>query len=460
MSLDAKHKLMGTEDMTKLLIKFSLPAIVGMIVNALYNIVDRIYIGRIEGTGHFDIAGVGLSMPAMTISFALAMLVGMGGSTLISLRLGEKKKELAEKYLGNVIAFGLISSTILTIITLFGIDGIVNFLGASENTFNSAKAYLSIVAIGFPFSIVGYAANASIRSDGSPKVAMGTLLVGAGLNIVLDPIFIFYMNMGVKGAATATIISQFASMAWAVLYFCGSRSGMKLRWKYMKMEFQHVKQILRQGIAPFFLQLASGIVIFTLNSVLKSVSGDLAVAAMTIVQGITMFFIMPIFGINQAVLPTVGYNYGARHFTRVKGLLLRAIVGATFFGTIGFLSVQFLSKYFVYIFTNNQEVVGITATGLKIYTFMFPVVGFQIVSSIYFQAIGKPKATLFLTLSRQVLFLTPLAIILGKIYGELGVWLAAPIADFLASVITFVMIKREMKNLEFRQKTMIQTIED
>lgn len=454
MSLDAKHKLMGTEDMTKLLIKFSLPAIVGMIVNALYNIVDRIYIGRIEGTGHFDIAGVGLSMPAMTISFAVALMVGMGGSTLISLRLGEKKKELAEKYLGNVIALGVVLSLLLTIFTIGNIDWVVNFLGASENTFRSAKSYLSIVSLGFIFSIVGYSANASIRSDGSPKIAMGTLLIGAILNIILDPIFIFVLKMGVSGAAIATIISQFASMAWAVYYFCSPRSGMKLHLKNMKLKSQYVQHIVRQGIAPFFLQMASGMVIFTLNSVLKNVSGDLAVAAMTIVQGIVTFFIMPIFGINQAVLPTVGYNYGAKLYSRVKGLLSRAIIGATIFSMIGFLSVQFLSKYFVYVFTNNQEVVAITAKGLKIYTAMFPFIGFQIVSSIYFQAIGKPKATLFLTLSRQVIFLIPLVILLGNRYGAMGVWIAAPIADFFAFAVTFTMIRREMKNLEVKEKSL------
>ncbi|MGL6131464.1 MAG: MATE family efflux transporter [Fusobacteriaceae bacterium] len=448
--MDTKHKLMGTEDMTKLLIKFSLPAIVGMVVNALYNIVDRIYIGRIEGTGHFDIAGVGLSMPAMTISFAIALMVGMGGSTLISLKLGEKKKELAEKYLGNVLALGALLSIFLTIFTLVNIDWVVNFLGASENTFRSAKSYLSIISLGFVFSVVGYSANASIRSDGSPKIAMGTLLIGAILNIILDPIFIFILDFGVSGAAIATIISQFASMAWAVYYFCSPKSGMKLYFKNMKLNLEYASHIMKQGIAPFFLQLASGMVIFTLNNTLKNVSGDLAVAAMTIVQGITTFFTMPIFGVNQAVLPTVGYNYGAKLYSRVKGLLFRGIIGSTIFAMIGFLSVQFLSKYFVYIFTDNLEVVEITAKGLKIYTAMFPVVGFQIISSIYFQAIGKPKATLFLTLCRQVIFLMPLVVILGNRYGEIGVWIAAPIADFFAFAVTFEMIKRELKNLDLK----------
>ncbi len=450
--MESKHKLMGTENMTKLLIQFSLPAMVGMIVNALYNIVDRMYIGRIEGTGHFDIAGVGLVMPAMIISFGIALMVGMGGSTMVSLTLGAKNKKLAEEYLGNIISLGTILGIILSILTFIFIDQIAIFLGTSENTFIPATNYLKIIAIGFPFSILGYSANASIRSDGSPRISMGTLLIGAILNIILDPIFIFVFDMGVKGAAIATIISQFVSMIWAVGYFLSSKSGIKLHIINMKLKLERVIEIVKLGIAPCFLQLAGGLVVYTLNNTLKRVSGDYAVGAMTIVQGIAMFFVMPIFGINQALLPLAGYNYGSKLYPRVKGILKRAILAATGISIFSFLIIQLFSKYFIYAFTNNQEVVSIAAKGLKIYTFMFPVIGFQIVSSIYFQAIGKPKITMFLTLSRQVIFLIPLVLVLSKLYGEMGVWISAPIADVLAFSITFFMIKREMKDLDKLEK--------
>lgn len=450
--MEAKHKLMGQENMTKLIIKFSIPSMIGLLVNAFYNIVDRIYIGRIPLTGHYDIAGVGLTMPMTIISFAVALMIGMGGSTLISLRLGEQKKELAEKYLGNAITLGVILSLILTAATLMNIDKLLIGLGASENTFASSKEYLKIISIGYVFSIVGYIANAAIRSDGSPKIAMYTLLVGAILNIVLDPIFIFYMNMGMKGAAWATIISQFFAMIWAVSYFYSKKSGLKLHVENLKLKLELSKQILRQGAAPCLLQLGSGFVVIVFNNALKNTSGDYAVSAMTIVQGISMFFIMPIFGINQALLPLAGYNYGAKLYDRVRGLLKRAIIGATIIGIIAFILIQFASKYFIYAFTYNKDVVDIAATGLKICTFMIPVVGFQIVSSIYFQAIGKPKITMFLSLSRQVIFLVPLIIILGKLYGGAGIWIATPIADFLSFLITLIMLKRELKNLDALKK--------
>lgn len=444
----SKHSSMGTESIGKLLLKFSVPAMIGMIVNALYNVVDRVYIGKIPVTGAYDIAGVGLIMPIMTISFAFSLMVGMGGSTLISLNLGQKKIEKAEKYLGTELLYGAVLGVVLTVATLIFKSNIVNFLGTSKEIVDPASKYLEMIALGFPFLILGYTANTAIRSDGNPKVAMGTLLIGAVLNIILDPIFIFGMNMGVKGAGLATTISQFASMLWAVTYFISSKSTMKLRKKNLKLDLSLIKKITKLGTAPFALQVGSGMVIFTLNSVLEKVSGSYAVAAMTIVQGISMFFVMPIFGINQGLLPIAGYNYGAKLYSRVHQVLLKAIKAATVISTIGFLSIQFFSRYFIYIFTQNAETVKIATNGLRIYSLMMPFIGFQIVSSIYFQAIGKPKTTMFLSLSRQVIFLIPLVLLLSKIFGERGVWSAAPIADFLAFLITFYMIKIELKSLK------------
>lgn len=456
--MNSKHELLGHENMTKLIIKFSLPSMMGLLVNAFYNIVDRIYIGRIPITGHYDIAGIGVTLPMTIISFSLALMIGMGGATLISLNLGQRKKKLAEKYLGNAITLGIILSLIFTILTLWNIDKILMLLGASNNTFSAAKEYLKIISIGYIFSIVGYIANSGIRSDGSPKIAMHTLLIGGILNIILDPFFIFQMNMGMKGAAWATIISQFFSMLWAVSYFYSKKSGLKLLIKNLKPKLSFSIQILRQGVAPCLLQLGSGFVVVIFNNTLKNISGDHAVSAMTIVQGIYMFFLMPIFGINQALLPLAGYNYGAKFYDRVRGLLKRAIIGATIIGVIAFILIQFASKYFIYIFTSNQVVVDIATKGLKVCTFMFPIVGFQIVSSIYFQAIGKPKTTVFLTLSRQVLFVIPLIIVLGKIFGEKGVWISTPVADFLSFLITLLMLKKELKNLDNLKKISAESI--
>lgn len=450
--MDNKHKLMGTEKITKLLIQFSVPAVIGMLVNALYNIVDRIYIGNIKVVGHFAIAGVGLTFPVVILSFAFAVLIGLGSGTNISLNLGRKKKEEAEAYLGNAIGYGFVVSIILMFLVLFFMDFLVQVLGGSENTSIFTKEYLSIVALGFPAAIVGYVANVGIRSDGNPKMSMATLLIGAIINIVLDPIFIFYFGMGVKGAALATIISQYASALWTIFYFNSRFSGLKLYASNMFPKLRRMKDITLMGSAPFALQVGSSLVNYTFNSTLKTYGGDASIGAMAIIQGIVIFLTMPIFGINQGVQPILGYNYGARLYGRVKEALFKAIIAATAICLIAFVTTQFLSKYFIFIFTQEAAIVDIAKLGLRINTLMFPIIGFQIISSIYFQAVGKPKMSLFISLSRQIIILIPCIIIMAKLFGVAGVWFAAPTSDFLSSLLTFMLVKRELKHLNHLQK--------
>ena len=313
-----KHQFMGSEKITKLLIQFSLPAIIGMLVNALYSIVDRIYIGNIKDVGHFAIAGVGLTFPVTIFVFAFAVLIGLGGATNISLNLGKKQKDEAEHYLGNAICFGTIVSTIIGILVLIFMEGLVDKLGGSENTSRYTIEYLRIVAIGFPATIVGYVANAGIRSDGNPKMSMVTLLIGAIINIVLDPIFIFGMDMGVSGAAWATIISQYISAAWTIYYFKSKFSGLKLYVRDLPLKWERIKNIMALGSAPFALQLGSSLVNYTFNHTLKIYGGDNSIGAMAIIQAIVIFLAMPIFGINQGLQPILGYNYGAKLYARVR----------------------------------------------------------------------------------------------------------------------------------------------
>ena len=446
MSSDSKHKFMGTEKITKLLIQFSVPAVIGMVVNALYNIVDRIYIGNIKDVGHFAIAGVGLTFPIVILSFAFAVLIGLGAGTNISLNLGRKKKDEAEGFLGNAIGYGTIVSIILMILVLFFMDNLVEILGGSENTGIFTKQYLSIVALGFPAAIVGYVANAGIRSDGNPKMSMATLLIGAIINIVLDPIFIFGFNMGVRGAALATIISQYVSAIWTIYYFNSRFSGLKLYISNLFPRFRRMKDITLMGSAPFALQVGSSIVNYTYNSTLKIYGGDASIGAMAIIQGIVIFLAMPIFGINQGVQPILGYNYGARLYGRVKEALYKAIFAATIICLIAFTTTQFLSKYF--IFTREKEILDIAITGLRINTIMFPIIGFQIISSVYFQAVGKPKLSLFISLSRQIIILIPCIKIMGRLFGLTGIWFSAPVADFLSTALTYFLIRREMFTLK------------
>lgn len=447
-----KHQFMGSEKITKLLIQFSLPAIIGMLVNALYSIVDRIYIGNIKDVGHFAIAGVGLTFPVTIFVFAFAVLIGLGGATNISLNLGKKQKDEAEHYLGNAICFGTIVSTLIGILVLIFMESLVDKLGGSENTSKYTIEYLRIVSIGFPATIVGYVANAGIRSDGNPKMSMVTLLIGAIINIVLDPIFIFCMDMGVSGAAWATIISQYISAAWTIYYFKSKFSGLKLYMRDLPLKWERIKNIMALGSAPFALQLGSSLVNYTFNHTLKIYGGDNSIGAMAIIQAIVIFLAMPIFGINQGLQPILGYNYGAKLYARVREALRKAILGASVICIFNFLVIQFLSKYFIFIFTREKALLDIASFGLRINTIMFPIIGFQIISSVYFQAVGKPKLSLFISLSRQIIILIPCIIIMSRLFGLTGIWFAAPTSDFISTVITFILIKREMKTLKHLQK--------
>ena len=446
--MEKKHQLMGTEKITKLLVQFSLPAIIGMLVNALYNIVDRIYIGNIENVGHIAIAGVGITFPVVIFVFGFSILIGLGAATNASLNLGRKKKEEAERFLGVAVSFGFIVSLILMVLVLWKLEWLVNILGGSDKTGIYAAQYLKILAYGFPAAVVGYVANASIRSDGNPKMAMATLLIGAITNIALDPIFIFYLKMGVKGAAWATIISQYVSGIWAIYYFTSKFSGMKLYLKNLKLDFGKIKSISSLGSAPFAIQIGASVVNYTYNNTLKIYGGDTAIGAMAIVQAVITFISMPIFGINQGLQPILGYNYGAKLYSRVKEALFKAIFAATVLCVIDFLAIQFLSKYFINIFTHEKELVRIASIGLRIQTFMLPIVGFQIIASIYFQAIGKPKMSFFMSLTRQIIVLIPCILIMSKLFGVEGVWFAGPTADFIATVVTFIFIKMELKHLK------------
>ena len=446
--MDNKHKLMESENITKLLIKFSVPAVIGMLVNALYNIVDRIYISNIKSVGYYAIGGVGIIFPVVIFAFAFSMLIGLGSGTNISLNLGRKNRIEAEKYLGNGIGYGLIISFILMALVLFNMDLLISVLGGSENTGIFAKQYLKVITFGFPAGIISFSANVAIRSDGNPKMAMATLLIGAIINIVLDPVFIFYLNMGVKGAGLATIISQYASTIWTLYYFNSKYSGLKLHLKYIVPTFRRIKEISIMGSAPCALQLGASLVNYIYNSTLKIYGGDASISAMAIIQGIVIFLSMPIFGINQGVQPILGFNYGAKLFNRVREAFWKAVMIATTICLLDFAITQLLPKYYIFIFT--KDIMDLTIKGLKINTLMFPIIGFQIISSVYFQAVGKPKLSLFITLSRQIIILIPCIKIMGKLFGVTGIWFAAPIADFLSTAFTYYLIRIEMRDLKKR----------
>lgn len=449
-----RSKQLGEEKVGKLLLKFSIPAIVGMLVSALYNIVDRIFIGN--GVGALAITGVGVTFPFSTIIMAFGMLVAIGAGAIISIKLGENKREEAEKILGNTFILISLTSILVTIFGLVYLDKLLRIFGASDSVISYARDYGYIILLGAVFNNVGFGMNNLIRAEGNPKIAMYTMLIGAVLNIILDPIFIFVFNMGVKGAAIATVISQAANSIWVISYFMGKKSILKLKVKNFKIEKNLMIQIFAIGMSPCLMQIAASIVTIVFNKNLLNYGGDFAIGAMATINSISMLFLMPIFGINQGSQPIIGYNYGAKYFERVKEALKLSILAGTAISTIGFIMVEAFPQALIKMFNNDPNLVKIGSNGIRIFLCMLPIIGFQIVSSNYFQAVGKPKKSIFLSLSRQVILLIPLVFILPKFFGLNGVWMAAPVSDCTSSLLTAFFLLKEIKHLEDKHEKLTQ----
>lgn len=443
---------LGEEKISKLLMEFSIPAIIGMVVNTLYNIVDRMYIGNIKDIGGLALTGVGITMPIMTIIMAFGMLIGIGTSARISLKLGEHKREEAEKHLGNAFTLIIIDSVLITIIGLVFMHKILGLFGASADTEIYAREYMQIIFFGTIFNMLSFGLNHSIRSDGSPKVAMLSMLIGAGTNIILDPIFIFVFGMGVRGAAIATVISQIVSTIWILYYFTKGKSNLKIKREYLSLDKAIVLSIFSIGVSPFSMQIAQSIVQVLANNALKTYGGDLAIGAMTIINSVAMIFMMPIFGLNQGSQPIIGYNYGAEKYKRVKQAVKSATIVATIIVSIGWIITQAAPHLLISIFNRDEQLVGIASTGMRIFLLMLPVVGAQVISSNYFQSIGKAKISMFLSLLRQVILLIPCLIILPKIFGLTGVWLAGAVSDGLSSLITLIIFFMSVRKLKDKEE--------
>jgi len=441
------NELLKNEKIGKLLLKFSIPAIIGMVVNALYNVVDRMYIGWI---GPLAMTGIGLSLPLMTLLMGFGMLVGIGAGSRISIKLGEGHQDEAERILGNAFTLLFFIMGTVMVLGLIFKTPLLYLFGASEATIGYADEYLTIILYGAIFQGLGFGLTGVMRSEGHPTIAMMTTVGAALTNIVLDPIFIFGLDMGIAGAALATILSQFFSMMVVIYHFTKGKSRLKLHSKNLKLSKAVVISIVSIGMSPFFMQVAASVVSVIANNALKAYGGDIAIGAMTVINAITIFFLMPIFGINQGTQPIVGYNYGAREYGRVKQALKLAITAGVTVATTGFLLTQFLTEPLVRIFNSDPELIAVATKGMRIFLSMLPLVGFQIISANYFQAVGKAPKAIFLSLLRQVLVLIPLLIILPKIFGLTGVWYAGPTADFVASLLTAILLFKELRHLDER----------
>ncbi len=442
-------KQLGTERIGKLLLKFSIPAIVGMLVNALYNVVDRIFVG--QGVGSLGIAGITIGFPLMILGMAFVMLIGIGATSLISIRLGEHKKDEAEVIAGNGMSLLIFISLILTLSGLLLLDPLLQFFGASSKVLPYARQYLYIILYGTVFQSIGFGMNNFIRAEGNPRIAMYTMLIGAILNTILDPIFIFGFGMGIQGAAVATVISMMVSAAWVLYYFFGGGSLLKIHLKNLRLRFSVVKDIVSIGSAPFAMQFVASILMVIMNNSLQNYGGDIAISVMGIVNSIALLILMPIFGINQGVQPIIGYNYGARQFKRVKRALKLAIFAATMVTIAGFALIQIFPGQLIKLFnSNDRELIKMGARAIRIFLVFLPIIGFQIVSANYFQAVGKPKQAMILSLSRQVLALIPAVIILPKFFGLNGVFYAGPLSDLISSIFTGIWLFYELRHLDYK----------
>lgn len=453
------QKRLGEMKIGKLILEFSIPAIIGMLVNTLYNIIDRIFIGHIEGIGNLAMAGVGVTMPLMFVILAFGMLIGIGTATRISIKLGQHDKEGAEKHLGNAFTLIIITSIILTILGLVFSNPLLKMFGASENIIGYGEQFIQVIFIGCIFNLISFSLNHSIRSDGSPKIAMASMLISAIINIILDPIFIFGLGLGVRGGALGTVVAQIISSIWILYYFTKGSSTLKIRRKNLKLDKSVVLSIFAIGISPFSMQIAQSAVQIVCNNSLQTYGGDLAVGAMTIINSLAMVFFMPIFGLNQGLQPIIGYNFGAEKHDRVKQTVKYGIITATIIVTVGFIVIQGFSEILVVIFNNDPSLIEITSHGMKIFLIMMPLVGGQIIVTNYFQSIGKVKISMLLSLLRQVIILVPCLIIIPMFIGLDGVWAAGAVSDFLSVLITitvFLKVTKETVKVKEQKRVILE----
>jgi len=436
---------LGEERVGKLLWSFSLPAVAGMVVGSLYTVIDRAFLGHVVGPD--AIAGISVCMPISFVLLAFGMLIGIGTGALVSIRLGEQNKDGAELILGNALGLTVVVSLVVTPVFLLLLPRLLLLFGASAATLPYGQQFMSVILLGSFFQYTSFGLNAAIRAEGDPRLAMLTMFINAGLNIVLDAVFILGLGLGITGAAAATVIAQAVSATWTLAHFRSERAVLRLRARNLRLRWSVVRPALAIGIAPCSMHLAASVISLLINRGLARHGGDVAVGAYGIIGPVTMLILMPVFGLNQGAQPIIGYNFGAGRIDRVKRTLWLAVAAATLIVCVGFVVAQTIPAMLLRGFTSDPHLLAVGTRGLRVCLIMLPVVGFQIVSANFFQAIGKAQAALGLSLLRQVIILIPLLILLPRLIGLDGVWAAGPIADGVASVVTAVVLIAQLRGL-------------
>jgi putative MATE family efflux protein len=438
---------LGKEKIPRLLLNMSLPSIMGMLAVTLYHVADTIFVGR--GVGTLAIAALSVSMPFLMSIAIFGQAISIGGASIISRALGAGDKEKANLTLNNLVHTISIINVVVIIVAFVFIRPVLIVFGAGESYIDLAVNYTQIALIGSFFMNYIHITMNSIRAEGNAKFAMQIMIFGAVLNLIVDPIFIFVFDWGIRGAALATVLSQMSGAVLATVYLFSGRGALRLSLsKIMKWpQFSILKESFGIGSASFARQAASTLIVILINNSLLHYGGPVYVAAFGIVFRLLMFNFMPLIGINQGFMPIAGYNYGAGNYSRVMHVLRAGIRAATVFSVVSFCIFFFLSHQLITVFTEDEALIEIAEKALRIMVLMLPLIGFQIIGSGLFQALGKIVPALLLGLSRQVLFLIPLALILPRFWGAEGVWFSFPASDFLAAFITTLLLYREIKKL-------------
>lgn len=441
---------LGTERIRKLLVQYAVPAIIAMTASSLYNMVDSIFIGH--GVGALAISGLALTFPLMNLAAAFGSLVGVGAATLVSMRLGQRDYETAQRILGNVVVLNLIIGISFGLLTRVFLDPILYFFGASDATIGYAREYMSVILWGNVVTHMYLGLNAVLRAAGHPRKAMYATILTVTINAILDPLFIFGFGWGIRGAAIATVLAQILALVWQFRIFSDRNELLHFRRGIYRLKGKIVRNVLAIGMSPFLMNLAACFIVILINKGLKEYGGDLNIGAYGIVNRLGFFFVMIVMGINQGMQPIAGYNYGARQFDRVDRVLKLTIIGATCVTTLGFLIGELAPRLAVSVFTDDPELVRLSAEGMRIVFFCFPIIGFQMVATNFFMSIGMAGKAIFLSLSRQLLFLMPGLIFLPHIFdvctewnGSWGVWCSMPLSDFLASLVAFFMLTYQLR---------------
>jgi len=436
---------LGTENIGKLLMQYAVPAIIAMTASSLYNMVDSIFIGH--GVGTMAISGLALTFPLMNLAAAFGSLVGVGAATLISVKLGQKDYDTAQRVLGNVFVLNILLGVAFTVVVMAFLDPILYFFGGSDETVGYARDYMQIILLGNAVTHLYLGLNAVLRSSGHPQKAMYATIATVIINTILDPVFIYGFGWGIRGAAIATIVAQVISLIWQLRIFSNKDELLHFHRGIFRLKRKIVFDSLAIGMSPFLMDMAACFIVIIFNKSLLLYGGDLAIGAYGILNRLLMLFVMVIMGLTMGMQPIVGYNHGAHKFGRVKQTLKYCMIAGGCITSLGFAFSELFPNLVVNMFTDDKELTALARTGLQIGVLMFPFVGIQIVISSFFQSIGKAKISIFLSLSRQLLYLLPCLLLLPHWWGLNGIWLSMPVSDLLAFITACLMLAHHIKKL-------------